>query len=143
MISEYIKTAGEVFMNMQRERDVMKQVELSKRVTSELLGRMYYEAGFLESTQLNIIKRELTHPTFDYNAPNSLWELYQFVTYSQKELHPSLWMQEHIDSHKFFVRESGLIIPNIENIQIPEIIEDKLQLSLYDEFDKVEQLQEV
>lgn len=140
-IAEYIKTAGDVFLNMQKERDTMKGIEMTKRTTAELLGRMYFEEGIVESTQLNIIKRELEHPTFDYGCPNSMWELYQFTTFSMKEIHPTLWMQEHIDAHKFFTTESGLLIPKYqepEEIQVPEVFEDLLQTSLYDEFDKIE-----
>jgi hypothetical protein len=101
-ISEYIKTAGDVFMQMQHEREAMKQIELSKRITADLIGRMYIEQDFIESTQLNIIKRELNKPTHNYGADNSLWELYQFTTFAMKEIHPSLWMGNHIDAHRFF-----------------------------------------
>jgi hypothetical protein len=104
-ISEYIKTAGDVFMQMQHEREAMKQIELSKRITADLIGRMYIEQDFIESTQLNIIKRELNKPTHNYGADNSLWELYQFTTFAMKEIHPSLWMGNHIDAHRFFTDE--------------------------------------
>jgi len=139
-IAEYIKTAGDVFITMQQERDAMKNIEMTKRVTAELLGRMYIEEGLIESTQLNIIKRELDSPTFDYGAANSLWELYQFTTYSMKELHPTTWLQDHIDVHRYFVGQTGLILPKQEPIQVPEVVfEDKAQLSLYNEFDKIAQ----
>jgi len=115
-ISEYIKTAGDVFMQMQHEREAMKQIELSKRITADLIGRMYIEQDFIESTQLNIIKRELNKPTHNYSADNSLWELYQFTTFAMKEIHPSLWMGNHIDAHRFFtdVAKTPLITDRME-----------------------------
>jgi len=124
-ISEYIKTAGDVFMQMQKEREKMKEMLLTKRITAEIIGRMFIEEKFIESTQLNIIKRELEHPTFDYRSPGSLWELYQYTTYSMKEIHPTLWMQDHIEAHKFFIEAAGIINPPYEPI--------RNQLNLFDE----------
>ena len=111
-IEEYIHTAGDMFIQMQIQRDRMKEIQLSKRVQSELLGRMFAEENIIESTQLNIIKRELAKPTYDYGAPNSMWELMQFTTFSAKDIHPSLWMRDHLAINKFFVSEAGLFIPS-------------------------------
>lgn len=104
-ITEYIKHAGDIFSLMQLERSKMKSVEISKRATAELLGRMFIEDEIVQATQLSIIKRELESPTHDYGAPGSLWELYQYTTYAMKECHPSLWMKSHIDAHTFFLNQ--------------------------------------
>lgn len=111
-ITEYIMQAGDVFTTMQKERDGMKNVELSMRTKAELIGRMFIEEDFIQSTQLNIISKELSNPTHDYGAPNSLWELYNYTTFAMKEVHPSLWMQNHMKAHNFFVNESGLLVAN-------------------------------
>jgi hypothetical protein len=63
---------------------------------------MMIEDQFISSTQLNIITKELKAPTHDYGAKDSLWELYNYTTFAMKEIHPSLWMQNHIQAHKFF-----------------------------------------
>lgn len=126
-ITEYIKSAGEAFRRMQKERDDMKEIELTKRVQAELLGRLIVEEGIIKSTQLNIVKKELSSPTFDYGAPNSMWELYQFVTYSLKETHPSLWMKNHIDAHTFFTTESNIIVSNLNN-RLDNIVSNQLDL---------------
>jgi hypothetical protein len=107
-ITDYIKDAGEAFRRMQDEREFMKTIELDRKTQAQLIGRMIVEKQFIESTQLNLIRAELDKPTHSYGAPNSLWELYQFTTFSMKEVHPSLWMNNHIDAHSFFVEESGL-----------------------------------
>ena len=101
-IGDYIKTAGDSFKMIQQQRDVMKQVEITKRVKAELIGRMIIEEQFISSTQLNIIQKEMQSPTHDYNAPDSLWELYNYTTFAMKEIHPSLWMENHIQAHSFF-----------------------------------------
>ena len=111
-ITEYIKRAGDIFAVMQKERDQMKQIEVSDRVKAELVGRMLIEEEFIASTQVNVIARNMKHPEFDYGAPNSIWELYQFTTQAMRDIHPTLWMENHIKAHNFFVRESGIVVPS-------------------------------
>jgi hypothetical protein len=101
-IIDYIAQAGEAFTLMQQQRESMKQIEITKRTKAELVGRMMLEEQFITSTQLNIISRELKAPTHDYNAKDSLWELYNYTTFAMKESHPGLWMDSHIKAHKFF-----------------------------------------
>jgi hypothetical protein len=101
-IIDYIKGAGEAFTTMQKQREQMKQVQITKRTKAELVGRMMLEEHFITSTQLSIIGKELKAPTHDYNAKDSLWELYNYTTFAMKETHPSQWMESHIKAHKFF-----------------------------------------
>jgi len=46
-----------------------------------------------------------------------------------KEIHPSLWMQNHQRAHNFFVNEAGIITSPME-IEIPSP-EALLQLNLF------------
>lgn len=101
-IVDYIAQAGEAFTLMQQQRESMKQIEITKRTKAELVGRMMLEEQFITSTQLNIISRELKAPTHDYNAKDSLWELYNYTTFAMKESHPAQWMENHIKAHAFF-----------------------------------------
>lgn len=126
-ITDYIKSAGETFSLMQQQREEMKQVELTKRTKAELIGRMMLEEQFINSTQLNIISRELKAPTHDYNAKDSVWELYNYTTFAMKETHPANWMSGHIKAHQFFVNASGLHTPKAE---VPVIMQLE-QLDLF------------
>ncbi len=130
-ITEYIKRSGDAFKRMQDEREVMKTIQISDRSQAELIGRMFIEEKFIQSTQLNIIKRELKVPTFDYNCPNSLWELYNYTTYALKEIHPHDWMNSHVAAHKFFTDAAGIVHPE----EIPVIATDisPNQLEMFDE----------
>ena len=132
-ITEYIKQAGETFTTMQREREAMKQIELTKRTKAELIGRMLIEESFISSTQMNIMARELENPTHDYGAPDSMWELYNYATFAMKELHPSIRMNNHIKAHSFFVNESGVFVPPVhqpENVHINEGLKEFYQLAM-------------
>ena len=124
-ITEYIKRAGEMFTKMQQEREIMKTIKVDKRIQAELIGRMIIEEQFIESTQLNIIRKELDNPTHNYGAPDSLWELYQFTTFSMKEVHPTLWMNNHIEAHTFFT-DASVSLTSKQNIVVP--VQDQLEL---------------
>jgi hypothetical protein len=119
-ITEYIKQAGDTFTTMQRERESMKQVEVSKRTQAELVGRLLLEEKLISTMQVNQIAKELTSPTYDYGAPNSMWELYQFTTQTMKETHPRNWMNDHMKAHSFFVGESG-ILQSTSTIVVPSL----------------------
>jgi hypothetical protein len=124
-IIESIKAAGEKFTLMQQERQSMKSLEIDTRIAAELVGRMIVEENFIQSTQLNAIRKEIKHPSFDYNASNSLWELYQHTTYAMKEVHPRLWMQNHISAHEFFMGYYNEAIdarPTTINIPIVDVV---------------------
>jgi len=125
-ITEYISQAGEMFTRMQAERDLMKTIQIDRKTQAELIGRMIIEQEFIESTQLNIIRKELDAPTHDYGAPNSLWELYQFTTFAMKEVHPSLWMNNHIDAHNFFTEQAGII--SLPSIDFKPVVANQLEL---------------
>lgn len=118
-ITDYIKQAGDSFRLMQKQREEMKQIEITKRVKAELIGRMMIEEQFISSTQLMIISKELTSPTHDYGAKDSLWELYNYTTFAMKELHPSLWMENHIQAHKFFSDYSEGCKSPIQTVEEP------------------------
>jgi hypothetical protein len=70
---------------------------------------------------MNIIEREMKNPTHDYGAPDSLWELYNYTTFAMKEIHPTLWMQNHQAAHNFFVNEAGILVNSLnKDIEVPE-----------------------
>ena len=134
-IIEYIKTAGDVFADMQRQRERLKQIEITKRTAAELIGRAYIENQFINTTQLNIIKSQFEKPLFDYGAPGSLWELYQWITYSLKNDHPSNWMQDHLDTHNFILGAAEFLSSDDTYSELEEMaaVEDKRQLKLFPE----------
>jgi hypothetical protein len=130
-ISEYIKQAGDTFQQMQTEREAMKQIEMTKRVKAELIGRMLIEEQFISSTQMNIMARELENPTHNYGAPDSMWELYNYATFAMKELHPSIRMNNHIKAHNFFVNESGAFVNTTVQQETIVLPAELIQLEMF------------
>jgi hypothetical protein len=129
-ITEYIKSAGDSFREMQIQREMMKQVELNKRQQGELIGRMVVEEGFISSSEMNIIRKELQRPTHNYGAESSLWELYQHTTFSMKETHPVNWMSDHISAHSFFVNVQGELVAKQKPANVIVQAYRQLELSL-------------
>ncbi len=120
-ITEYIKQAGDTFQIMQTERESMKQIEVSKRTQAELIGRLLLEEKLISTMQVNQIAAELTNPTYDYGAPGSMWELYQFTTQTMRETHPRFWINDHMSAHSFFVNEAGIMVTSKEiTVEVPE-----------------------
>lgn len=100
-----IREAAKVFDIMCSDKDRMKATIVGTERQTEMVGKLFFVNDAIGSTQLNIINSELRKPTHDYKAPNSIWEIYQYTTFAMKELHPRLWMEAHIDVHKFFLNE--------------------------------------
>jgi hypothetical protein len=109
-ITEYIKGAQETFIQIQKERDIMKEVFITRDIQARLIGEMFLNEDFVKSTQLNIIKREIHSPTHSYGDPNSLWSLYQYTSFAMRDLHPSLSLQDHLDAHTFFINAAGILV---------------------------------
>lgn len=108
-VESLIKDAAETFDMLKKEKDHFKLVETSLTTQAELLGRLYIEQDIITSTQLNVIKREMKDPSFDYKCPNTLWEIYNHATFALKQSHPQSWMKQHIELHDFF-REAALTL---------------------------------
>ncbi len=132
-ISEYIKSAGDAFREMQIQRELMKQIDLTKRQQGELLGRMVYEEDIISTMQLNIIRKELAKPSYDYGVQDTLWDLYQHTTHAMKEVHPGSWMSDHMSAHSFFVNAQGELITGNNKpaiISVAQVDYQQLELSL-------------
>lgn len=134
-IASFTKRLGDYFEDMVKQREIMKEIEITKRITAELVGRMFVEDNIITSSQLNIINREIKNPSFDYKADDTLWQLYQFTTSAMKEAHPLHWLDSHIDAHNFFLNESsrlkGTLLIQPSSIQIIEESKFK-QLELWE-----------
>lgn len=99
MINDFISSAGKRFDKMILQKERMKQVQVEPGLIYEILGQLFFEEECINSLQLNIIKKEMKNPSFDYGCPNSVWEFYNHITHSLKESRPNLWLNDHIKCH--------------------------------------------
>jgi len=127
-ITEYIKQSGDSFKKMQNDRESFKAHEITEVRRAELLGRMFFNDKLIQSSQMNVIREQLNNPSHDYNSPDSLWELYNHATFAMKEIHPRIWMKDHIAIHDFFMTEAT----SQHNMAVAQVQEDMLnQLEMF------------
>ena len=131
-ITEYIKQSGDVFKTMQADRELMKSHEISDRKKAELLGVMFAHEGFILPNQAAKLQRELVKPTHDYGSKNNLWEMYNHTTFVIKDIHPRLWMKNHIACHDFFRREMGIYTEGVDS-NVNQPLDPRRQLELFEE----------
>ena len=111
MMQFQIQHAQEYFDKLIEEKEMLKQVTLSKRDQGALLGRLFAEEEILTLTQVGIVKREIDTPSFNYNAnPDSAWSMYNHVTLALKDSHPYHYLTDHQRVHDFFVNEFGQLV---------------------------------
>lgn len=101
-MKDYIAIAADNFNYLQKERDVMKKIELTEKQKAEILGRLFIEKEVILPNQLSVIKREMKTPSVNYQCPNTLWELYNNVTFALKECPPKDYIEKHMEAHYFF-----------------------------------------
>jgi len=108
-IIDTIEQLDDNFIKLYKHSNRMKEIELSKRATSELIGRFYIEEDLVTSTQLNIIKRQLDDPAYSEFSSPTLWSLYNHATYAFKEASPMMYIKQHTKLHDFIESEFELI----------------------------------
>lgn len=107
-LKEYVCRSGDNFEQMIKEKQKMKEIEITKKTTAELLGRLFINEAIITSTQLNIIKNEIEKPTHDYKAEGTVWELMNYQTFALKTCAPTTWMERVTATHKFYTKEFNI-----------------------------------
>ena len=130
-ISEGIKQLGDNFLSIEKQLEEMKQIEISKRICAELVGRLYLEEEIITAHQLSAIKGELSFESYDYGVKDTLFNLYQATTHAMKSSHPRTFLTDHIDAHSFFTSQAGIIVPT-KTINVESYSPFK-QLDLFEE----------
>jgi hypothetical protein len=83
----------------------LKEVQLNKKLMSELAGRLFIEHDIITSEQMGILKREIEKPSFIQFTPENAYSMYQHVTYALRNSHPSEIIEKYINTHEFFEQE--------------------------------------
>lgn len=86
------------FQEIVSDSEQLKNVSMNKTEMAEIAGRLFIEDELINSTQLNIIKREiLGSPLF----PNeTAWDFYNHITESLKVAAPRQRMTKQIEAHR-------------------------------------------
>lgn len=120
-IQHYLSSAKSIFEQLVKDREALKKIQYSKKEVAELMGRMYVEREIINSTQLNIMKRELEKPSFDYGVDSmNAWAVYNHATHAFKEDTPKNWITRHKDLHNFFMITDEKTTNAAEKIETPK-----------------------
>lgn len=110
ILREYICKAGKQFNTMVDQKEAMKGIEITPKERAALLGVLFIDKQLITSTQLNQVKKTIEMPQYNYGCPNSVWEIYNYVTESLRDISPQYWLGAQIDIHKFFINEFKITV---------------------------------
>jgi hypothetical protein len=124
-LSNQIKNGEKHYKRMISDRDSLRNIPLTMRQQSELLGRLFVEEDVITSTQAICVKKEINKPSYDYNCvDDNAWTFYNHITHSLKKSTPRDWMQDSQNFHDFMMTE-------VVNTSLPSLTEN-LDLSKFD-----------
>jgi len=119
-----ITHAKEYYNNLVADKELLKQVQLSKSEQGSVVGRLLIEQEILTLTQVGMVQREIEKPTHQYSTnPDSAWDLYNHITLALKDSHPLSYLSDHQKVHNFFVNEFG---------QLTKPVYDEPEVDTYD-----------
>jgi len=105
-LSNQIKNGEKHYTRILNDRDSLKNVTLTNREQSELLGRLFADDEIVTSSQVSIIKKEMKKPSFNYDClDDNAWAFYNHVTHSLKVSPPRDWMQDSQNFHDFMMNQ--------------------------------------
>jgi hypothetical protein len=125
-IQTQIKSAYTHYNQLVQDKNMLKNINLTRKDQAALVGRLFADDEILTPTQTSIVKKEMYAPSHNYNCSNdSAWALYNHVTLALKESHPIHYLSDHQKVHNFFVNEFGQLITSTN--QNVDITEEELQ----------------
>jgi len=105
-ISNQIKNAEKYYRRIIDDKNNLRNVTLDIKAQSELLGRLYAEKEIIDTSQVAVIKNEMTKASYDYNADkDNAWTFYNHVTHALKKSHPRTWLSDSQKFHDFIVAD--------------------------------------
>ena len=108
-IYEFIYNTAEEFNTYISYRELLKNYDLSKSAVHSLVGKLFLDEQIVNTDQLNILKREIMSPSYNYGTNgNTVWDFYNHVTAALRTSHPSNWVNNHIAFDEFINKELNL-----------------------------------
>tara|TARA_R110000765_G_scaffold9232_2_gene29032 strand:- start:607 stop:1521 length:915 start_codon:yes stop_codon:yes gene_type:complete len=117
-LSNQIKNGEKHYTRMITDRDALKNVSLTIKEQSELLGRLFADEEIITSSQISCAKKEIKKPSYVYSDnDNNAWTFYNHITHSLKMSPPRDWMQDSQNFHDFMMTE-------VVNSHVPNAVSD-------------------
>lgn len=75
-------------LDLIKDINEMKEIDLTRTMAAELIGRMFAEEQILTSREASMVVKEWRKPTFEDFKRNDLWSLYNHCTFALKDSRP-------------------------------------------------------
>lgn len=119
-ILNQIQKASIYYKQLITDRDSMKNISLSKRKQSELLGILFADYSLLEVSGASNVKQQMIKPGFVYSGgSDTLWAFYNHVIYAIQENHPKTWLEEQRMIHYIITNEFNMIPEPVISAELP------------------------
>jgi hypothetical protein len=92
---------------LKHQSSIMKSMEISKTEMAKLAGRLFIEEELVNTTQLNILKKEII--TSEAFPDENVWSMYNHVTESYKKSHAYTYINNHLEFHGFMEAEFEIL----------------------------------
>jgi hypothetical protein len=140
VIEKQIDDCAVYFNQLADDKEMMKQIKLTKRQYGELIGRLYIDTKILSGEQIGVIKKEFENPSYAYSTDaDSLWTLYNHILVALSKSHPRTWMEQQKIVHTVLMTEYNLVTFDDDDAILPETN----QLDLEDVIAEVEKEQPI
>jgi hypothetical protein len=101
-----VSESEEQLIRLIAKREQMKLMELSNARIAALIGDMYLNEGLINTSHLEIIKREMSSSK-DFKE-RTVWSLYNWTTEAFKDAHPTTYLKKHLMLHTYICDKLGL-----------------------------------
>ena len=143
-ITDQITNAQMYYNQLVADKEAMKDIPMTKRKQSQLLGILFAEYQILTTEQASIIRQQMDKPSHVFEDTSSLWAFYNYVTLALQVSHPKTWMEDQRVLHYFVSTVIGSSQPPVAVAQVvveepvTAPIADPNQLSLIDQIEELE-----
>jgi len=103
LIMQVMDASIPIYTSMNQHKDLMQADEVDDTMAAAMLGKLFINEEILNSTQLNIAKREWINGSQGKFADRNAWSLYNACTEALKTTHPTEAMNKYVDLHEFFL----------------------------------------
>ena len=101
-IDEQLDKVEQMISDTSTLKDKLDSKTFDRYLAGAVIGNLYLK-GVLNTTQMEIVKKELDQPSFLYGVEeDSMWALFNHVTHALKISSPSNYFENHIEAIKFF-----------------------------------------